>query len=224
MAARTGPASLVLRVRAVAVLCVSPGHGSSFLSPVQCASAQCRAGTGAAVSAAMGGAVDTALAEGRRCAHGQGRGSVLDRAPSDEPVARLKASSCAGDPPTAGRAQERSKRFRGRRQPDAKVAGPVAPATQPRQPRRLCRPHWARKRTMCRGRLCPFFVFNQKIESTHVQLGFADYTVVSTYRNCSREGIRSASYVCDRRFLRPVIMRFFERKIAMIFWPRVPLR
>ena len=92
------------------------------------------------------------------------------------------------------------------------------------QPRRLCRPHWARKRTMCRGRLCPFFVFDQKTESTHVQFGFIDYTVVFVYRNCSREGIRSASYVCDGCFLRPVIMRFYERKIAMIFWLRVPLR
>lgn len=71
---------------------------------------------------------------------------------------------------------------------------------------------------MCRGRLCPFFVFDQKTELTHTQAGFADYMVVFVWRHCSHQRMCRACHVCSKCFLPPVIMRCPESKFAPDFY------
>ena len=105
--------------------------------------------------------------------------------PSDEPVDRQKGQAAHRNRPWDVAGTTRSKRFSacaaGR-----KVAGVGAERRHRTAPSAMPTTLGAQANNVP-GPLMPFFGFNQKIESTHVQLGFADYTVVFVWPNCSHQ-------------------------------------
>lgn len=105
--------------------------------------------------------------------------------PSDEPVAHQKGQAAHQNRPWDVAGTTRSKRFSacaaGR-----KVAGVGAERRRRTAPSAMPTTLGAQANNVP-GPLMPFFVLYQKTELTHVQLGFADYTVVFVWPNCSHQ-------------------------------------